>query len=177
MLKGNQYKMSPIDTMWIIKCDNTENEEFKTICAVCTWFKNNENEVLLKNNHGYYPRMKDTNKRGISAVKEICNGICNESGVKINVASVLNIIPLLKQHYTLIHTNDKLEGIVVYDDKIASRVVKNKDEIFLVPYNPVEEKQKKIKSNNLNIFKELLDEEELDNEELKELITYLVDKL
>ena len=158
--------------MWLIHSKNAENEDFKCVRAICEWFQNNRDNVLLSQKNSYYPRIKDTKKRGFNAVKEIAEHVCLETGNAVPVGMVLNLIPLLKNHYTLCP-----DGIIVYNKESIERLFEEHQYIFIDPYNPLPVEP--VDNDFLKLFKELLDIEgdNLTKDDAKTLIGYLLERL
>ena len=158
--------------MWLIHSKNAENEDFKCVRAICEWFQNNRDNVLLSQKNSYYPRIKDTKKRGFNAVKEIAEHVCLETGNAVPVGMVLNLIPLLKNHYTLCP-----DGIIVYNKESVERLFEDHESIVIDDYNPLPVAP--VENDFLKLFTELVDIEgdNLTNDDTKYLIAYLLKRL
>ena len=154
-----------------------DDNEFKEFLIICDWFKTNSESLILNNKASYYPRLRDTDKRGFSALKEICDAICFDKDITISKATILNYLPILKNHYTMQSNDDGLVSILVYSLQASQRLFDNHQSIVVNPYNPVVIEE--VENDFLHLFKELVDieEENLTREDMKTLISYLVDKL
>ena len=154
-----------------------DDNEFKEFLIICDWFKTNSDSLILNNKASYYPRLRDTDKRGFSALKEICDAICFDKDIVISKATILNYLPILKNHYTMQRNDDGLVSILEYSLQASQRLFDNHQSIVVNPYNPVVIEE--VENDFLHLFKELVDieEENLTREDMKTLISYLVDKL
>tara|TARA_E500000305_G_scaffold109622_1_gene115143 strand:- start:826 stop:1323 length:498 start_codon:yes stop_codon:yes gene_type:complete len=165
--------MSPIDNcMWLLSSTDPEHIDYREVRTIVSWFKEHTDEVLLKQNNSYYPRLKDTKKRGFNAVKEMAEKICLDDGTSVRCGMILNLIPLLKNDYTICP-----EGIITYSPASTEHMFSEHECITIKPYNPVVVPE--VKSDFMSLFKELIDieNENLDKQDIKDLIAYLMEQL
>lgn len=158
--------------MWLIHSKDAENKDYKQVRAICEWFHDNREDILVGQKNSYYPRMKNTKKRGFGAVKEIAELVAIHTNVPTAVGMVLNLIPLLKNHYTLCP-----DGIIVYNKDFVERLFEDHESIVIDDYNPLPVAP--VDNDFLKLFKELLEIEgdNLTKDDAKTLIGYLLERL
>tara|TARA_E500000305_G_scaffold32970_3_gene25017 strand:+ start:4240 stop:4707 length:468 start_codon:yes stop_codon:yes gene_type:complete len=155
--------------MWLISSDN-ESNDFNEFKAIMKWFHTHQDQLLLQTKNSYYPRLSNTDKRGIASVKEICKLICLDEGIAVSIGTVVKYIPLTKLHYTL-----NTEGVIVYNNEVANRIFKDHQDIKVSVYNPVVIDE--VEVSFIDEVVSLLDAENVTSDDIKKMIKALVDKL